>query len=163
MKQAYFSVAVFVFMTLMLGGCATEYGPRSLFGEGYSEARLGNDIYRVDFECSQETPESLCDGYLFRRCAELTLKSGFDHFTMIEHTYNLRQQSYVVPGHMNKVVTGSGDKKKTSYEYSPGYTETRSHPLASATIRLSTGTPAGDTQNTFSAGDILKYATSQNK
>jgi hypothetical protein len=154
---------VFVFLTMMLGACATEYGPRNFFGEGYSEARIGADVFRVDFECSGETPESLCDAYLFRRCAELTLKSGYDYFTMLDHTYDARRQSYYVPGHMNKVVTRSGDKKTTSYEYTPGYTTTKSNPIASATIRLSVGGAAGNDQNTFNAREIMKYSTPQDK
>ncbi len=163
MKTGYVVIIVSVFLTMLLGGCATEYGPRNLFGEGYSEARIGANIYRVDFECSGETPESLCDGYLFRRCAELTLKSGFDYFTMIDHTYDIRQQSYYVPGHMNTVITGSGDKKKTSYVYTPGYTSTKSSPIASATIRLSAGRPEGNSQNTFDAREIMKYASPKDK
>jgi hypothetical protein len=163
MKPGYVVIIVFVFLTTLLGGCATEYGPRNFFGEGYSEARIGADIFRVDFECSGETPESLCDGYLFRRCAELTLKSGYDYFTMLDHTYDLRQQSYYVPGHMNTVVTGYGKDKKTSYTYTPGYTATKSNPIASATIRISAGGPAGNNQNTFDAREILKYSTPQNK
>jgi hypothetical protein len=125
--------------------------------------RISADTYRVDFECSAETPESLCDGFLFRRCAELTLKSGYDSFTMIDHTFNPRQQTYYVPGHMNKIVTGSGNNKKTSYDYTPGYTATKRSPLASATIRVSAGTPAGNNQNTFDAREIMRYSTSQDK
>jgi hypothetical protein len=152
---------VFLFLALIgMAGClTTEYQARDFFGEGYSEARIGERSYKVDFQCSQETPESLCEGYLFRRCAELTRNTGFDYFVMETHSTVMKEKDMVVPGHYNTMTSGSGRDKTTAYVFQPGYTVKERYPVSNATISMHKGAKAADTRNAYTPEDILRYVT----
>ncbi len=145
---------------LPVTGClTTEYQARDwLFGEGYSESRISETMYRVDFQCSQETPENLCEAYLFRRCAELTRNAGFDYFVMEEHGTTLHVKDTVVPGHYNTYTTGSGNDKTTNYIFQPGYTIQNRYPVSRALISMHRGRKPANARNTFTPDEILRYA-----
>jgi hypothetical protein len=145
-------------ITAGLSGCVTtEYQARDFFGEGYSESRIGERTYKVDFQCSQETPESLCEGYLFRRCAELTRNAGFDYFVMETHDTVIKEKDIVVPGHYNTITSGSGRDKTTTHVFQPGYTVKDRYPVSQATISMYRGKIPGDMINAYTPADILKY------
>lgn len=150
---------VFLFLILIgLTAClTTEYQARNFFGEGYSEARIGEKTYKVDFQCSQETPETLCEGYLFRRCAELTRSAGFDYFVMENHDTVIKEKDIVVPGHYNTMTSGSGKDKTTTYVFQPGYTMKDRYPVSHATISMYRGAKPADTRNAYTPEEILKY------
>ena len=61
-------------------GCATGYHP-SGFAGGYSETRLNDRVYEVEFSGNGYTGSSTTRNYARRRAAELTLQSGYTHFT----------------------------------------------------------------------------------
>ncbi len=153
------SCSVFLcFCVLVMMGCATQYQAKSWFGGGYSDVRLDQNTFKVVFECNENTSEAMCDGHLFRRCAELTLNSGFDSFVMIDHISTVREQNLIIPGHYDTVVTGSGRNKTTTYVYQPGYTITNRCPLSTATIKMMKGPRPANTQNAFDAREIMTYA-----
>ena len=63
-----------------LTGCATgHYTP---LGEAAKEEveQLKENVYRVDYRASAFTSQEQLDSYLRRRCAELTLREGYDYF-----------------------------------------------------------------------------------
>jgi hypothetical protein len=154
-----FSVIILLIYFALSGCVTTEYQPRSIFGDGYSEARIGEKTYKVEFQCNEITPEPTCEGYLFRRCAELTISAGFDYFVMEQHTSIMKEEDTNIPGHYNTVTTGSGRDKTTAYVYQPGYVVKSRYPVSSATIKMSKGVVPKDTRNAYSPREILKYAT----
>ena len=64
---------------LGLGGCVTPYGPAGLTG-GYSEVRIDDQTWTVSFNGNGYTPEEKVFNYWVYRCAELTVKNGFEFF-----------------------------------------------------------------------------------
>jgi hypothetical protein len=63
-----------------LTGCATgQYRP---LGEAAKEEveQLKENLYRVEYRVSAFTSQQQLDRYLRRRCAELTLREGYDFF-----------------------------------------------------------------------------------
>ncbi len=63
-----------------LAGCATgHYTPLGEAGEDVVE-QLKENAYRVEYRTSAFTPQAQLDAYLRRRCAELTLREGYDYF-----------------------------------------------------------------------------------
>jgi hypothetical protein len=63
-----------------LTGCATgHYTP---LGEAAKEEveQLKENVYRVDYRVSAFTSQEQLGSYLRRRCAELTLREGYDYF-----------------------------------------------------------------------------------
>ncbi len=158
MMRTLLRIALICLIPALVAGClTTEYQARDWLGEGYSESRIGETMYRVDFQCSQETPENLCEGYLFRRCAELTRKSGFDYFVMEDHGTSIRTKDTVVPGHYNTYTTGSGRDKATSYVFQPGYTVQNRYPVSQATITMHRGPKPANARNTYTTDEILRY------
>lgn len=69
-----------VMLTASLAGCAT--GRYSSLGETEKDeiAQLKENVYRVEYRVSAFTSQEQLDRYLRRRCAELTLREGYDFF-----------------------------------------------------------------------------------
>lgn len=69
-----------------LASCAggeTPYRPAQR-GEGYSEQQVGPGRYRVMFVGNTVTDQQTVESYMLYRAAELTLKAGREHFTLVE-------------------------------------------------------------------------------
>ncbi len=87
-------------LTLMLFACmtATPYQP-NISGQkvagGYSDTRLGNNRYQVDFEGNTLTSQDRVESYLLFRAAELTIQNGDDWFVLIDHTTEADRRTYI--------------------------------------------------------------------
>lgn len=69
-----------VAMALVLTGCATgHYTPLEGADRGEVE-QLRENVYRVEYRVNSFTSQERLDIYLRRRCAELTLREGYDFF-----------------------------------------------------------------------------------
>ena len=75
-----------VMMAASLAGCATRpYTPLGDADKAEIE-QLKEDVYRVEYRTSAFTPQEQLDVYLRRRCAELTLREGYDFFHLAQRT-----------------------------------------------------------------------------
>ena len=65
---------------LTLASCVTEH--YISFGEAGNNVveQLKENIYRVEYRTSAFTAQEQLDRYLCRRCADLTLREGYDYF-----------------------------------------------------------------------------------
>jgi hypothetical protein len=69
-----------------LAGCATKhYTPLGDADKAEIE-QLKEDVYRVEYRTSAFTPQEQLDLHLRRRCAELTLREGYDFFHLAQRT-----------------------------------------------------------------------------
>ncbi|MEK6803595.1 MAG: hypothetical protein AABZ34_13145 [Nitrospirota bacterium] len=68
----------------MTSACATgQYTP--LVGADRDEVeQLKEHVYRVEYRVSSFTSQEQLDAYLRRRCAELTLREGYDFFHLAQ-------------------------------------------------------------------------------
>lgn len=67
-----------------LAGCAAgHYTPLGEAGNDVVE-QLKENVYRVEYRTSAFTAQEQLDRYLRRRCAELTLREGYDFFRLTE-------------------------------------------------------------------------------
>ena len=71
-------------MFSFLCACATgQYQP--LAGADKDEVeQLKENVYRVEYRVSSFTSQEQLDAYLRRRCAELTLREGYDFFHLAQ-------------------------------------------------------------------------------
>ena len=69
-------------------GCATGYGAAGRRG-GYSETRVGPDLFRVFFAEQGFTSEERANDMVMLRAAELTLAHGFRHFVVLADNRSL--------------------------------------------------------------------------
>mgnify|MGYP006171053179 CR=1 FL=1 len=87
---------------LALTACttATPYQP-DIAGQrvagGYSEQRLGDGRYRVNFAGNSLTSRDRVEGYLLYRAAELTVQDGYDWFLIVDRLTERDVETYVHP------------------------------------------------------------------
>jgi hypothetical protein len=73
-------VPAFLVLATSLAGCATgHYTPLGEAGTTEIE-QLKESVYRVEYRVTAFTSQEQLDHYLRRRCAELTLREGYDFF-----------------------------------------------------------------------------------
>lgn len=87
MNKPLAAMAVAALVTL--AGCETPTpyqaaAPGAQTGGGYSETRLEQDRWRVEFKGNTETPRETVETYLLYRAAELTAAQGYDWFEAVE-------------------------------------------------------------------------------
>jgi len=162
-KRSAYALFAFIVLIALQGCISTEYQARGFFGDGYVDVRISEDTYKVDFQCNENTSETLCEGYLFRRCAELTLNTGYDYFIMTDHATGIKEEDIVVPGHYNTETTGSGKDRRTTMIFQQGYVVKNRYPVAKATIKIFRGGVPANEKNAYSAREILKYASIDQK
>jgi hypothetical protein len=69
-----------VVMVVSLTACATKQYTPLVEAEPEQVEQLNQDVYRVEYRVSAFTSQEQLDRYLQRRCAELTLREGYDYF-----------------------------------------------------------------------------------
>lgn len=84
-----------ILAALALGACATPTAYQSADdGYGFSEKKLEDEHYRVEFRGNSLTGREVVETYLLYRAAELTLESGNDYFVVVEQDVD-KKTSYV--------------------------------------------------------------------
>jgi hypothetical protein len=75
-----FRVPAALMLAIALAGCTI--GQYRSLGEAEKEEveQLKENVYRVEYRTSAFTSQEQLDRYLRRRCAELTLREGYDYF-----------------------------------------------------------------------------------
>ncbi len=67
-----------------LAGCAAgQYRPLGETGATEVE-QLKENVYRVEYQVSAFTSQEQLNRYLRRRCAELTIREGYDYFRLTQ-------------------------------------------------------------------------------
>ena len=64
-------------------GCATAYQKEGVFTNGYSDFRSSEDTFVITFRANEHTSEEKVLEYALKRAAELTLKNGFQYFSIL--------------------------------------------------------------------------------
>jgi hypothetical protein len=95
-------IAGLLAITAGLAGCttATPYQPDlrgSQVSGGFSETRVTNDRFRVQFRGNTLTSRDTVERYLLYRAAELTLAQGYDWFEIDDRRTDRTQRTYVEP------------------------------------------------------------------
>lgn len=77
-------VPALLVLAISLAGCAT--GQYRLLSDAKTTEveQLKGNVYRVEYRTSAFTSQAQLDSYLRRRCAELTLRKGYDFFHMAQ-------------------------------------------------------------------------------
>ena len=93
MNSVSLQVYLLSFLILMQACATTKYNPLAeLQGEGIEQ--LNDRSFRVEYRVSPFTSQDVLDDFLRRRCAEVTLREGYDYFAMTERLDVLMFQRY---------------------------------------------------------------------
>ncbi|MFT7359408.1 CC0125/CC1285 family lipoprotein [Parasphingorhabdus sp.] len=100
----------------LVTGCmtATPYQPEisgKAASGGYSDERLSENRYKVNFTGNSLTSRDRVEGYLLYRAAELTVENGYDYFVIIDRLTERDVRTYVEPDRYYRPYYG------TSYSY----------------------------------------------
>lgn len=106
-------IAGLLAITAGLAGCttATPYQPDlrgSQVSGGFSETRVTNDRFRVQFRGNTLTSRDTVERYLLYRAAELTLAQGYDWFEIDDRRTDRTQRTYVDPPMGPRMGWGGG-------------------------------------------------------
>ena len=106
-------IAGLLAITAGLAGCttATPYQPDlrgSQVSGGFSETRVTNDRFRVQFRGNTLTSRDTVERYLLSRAAELTLAQGYDWFEIDDRRTDRTQRTYVDPPMGPRMGWGGG-------------------------------------------------------
>lgn len=93
-----------VVLLVLLSGCATAYQPKSFSG-GYSETRLGENIFQVSFRGNGYTSRERAADFNLLRSAEVTLENGFRYFVIVDSQKHSDVGAYTTPS--TSYTTGS--------------------------------------------------------
>jgi len=83
-----------LFALVVCAGCATQYQRESVFKNGYSDYRVGDDRFVVTFRANEHTSAEKTMRYAMKRAAELTLRHGYRYFAIIDQTHTGKHLSY---------------------------------------------------------------------
>jgi hypothetical protein len=125
---------VLIATALLLGGCATNYGPGR--ATGYTDERLDDRRYRVTFRANENTDKETVQRYLYYRLAELTQEKGFKYFMVEINAPQSDAGSAPRAGLDGAFIKTRGGGGGYSYYYVPGGTRTVRYWVANATINL---------------------------
>ena len=107
MKKLFLLSAFVLFIT----GCATTYQPNSFTG-GFSETRLGENVFRVTFQGNGYTGKNKVADFTLLRSAELALEHGFRYFIIAKSGKGDYFSAYTTP--TTSHTTGSAYKSGSS-------------------------------------------------
>ncbi len=138
---------------LTAAGCATAYGPvyeraTSQYDDGYSEQRIDDNRYRVQYRVENADPQ-LAQDWALRRAAELTIQRNYDWFQVISR---------------NSAYTDDDFRRYDRFQYyddrydeRPGY-DTRYNDDAIAVIEVLMGNnPPPRSHSVYDARRVLDY------
>lgn len=89
----YFFQIGLILSLLFVITCSTPYQPKGALG-GYSEEKILNNLYRVEFEGNQHSKPEKIQNYLMYRCAELTQEMGYEYFTIVNEERHFDEKSF---------------------------------------------------------------------
>ena len=106
------NASLMVLVACVASACATgQYQP--LVGADKDQVeQLKENVYRVEYRVSSFTSQEQLDAYLRRRCAELTLREGYDFFHLAQRADVLalsRRTSMTVTMYKGRKPAGADD------------------------------------------------------
>lgn len=79
---------------VLLQGCATTRYDPLVERQGEGIEQLTDSSFRVEYRVSPFTSQDVLDDFLRRRCAEVTLREGYEYFAMTERFDVLAYQRF---------------------------------------------------------------------
>ncbi|MGS2719040.1 CC0125/CC1285 family lipoprotein [Paraglaciecola aestuariivivens] len=166
--------ATFITFCVFLLGCASSQPTayQQAMGDnefGYTETRLTDSVYRIDFVGNRHSDEARIKDYAMLRAAELTLQKGHDWFVILDsdtkREVKSRPSTTVQASTQDRVVQKCGLLGCSTY-VSPGYTgvaiETQKvDGKVSTRLQISMG--SGEAQNPSTAFDAKQLAENMRK
>ncbi|MBI5044288.1 MAG: hypothetical protein HZC10_10775 [Nitrospirae bacterium] len=138
------SLSVFLMVMLFIASCATVYQPKRFTG-GYSDVQLDKNTVQVTFQGNAYTSKETVNTYLLYRCAETTIKHGFDYFVIIDRGVDVKHGVITTPGSYGYGI------------YTPGQAIPYQKYSDTAIIKMFKGEKSDDIPNAYNAKELMNY------
>ncbi len=103
MKLTFF----LVLSVILISGCSSYQRKGVLFNDsGFSEQQLGNNVFRIEYQGSDNNSDEEVSDFNMLRSAEVTLKHGFKYFVILKTGDSGSDQSFGTSPSMS--TSGSG-------------------------------------------------------
>lgn len=103
---------------LLLSACATGYEKAGLAGDGFDDAQLAPDTFRIKFTGNEMTSTDRAHDFALLRAADLTLKAGYSYFAIVNESNQTHQDSFTLPS----TETTTGNVVANANAYGTGQT-----------------------------------------
>lgn len=101
-------ILICAFFGLLVAGCATAYQAKSFTG-GFSETRLGDNVFEVNFRGNGYTSRERARDFALLRSSEVTLESGYRYFAILDSDNSASLSSYTTPTHTQMQAYSTGN------------------------------------------------------
>jgi hypothetical protein len=157
-----------LYLITMLSGCVTPYQQKGFMG-GYTDSRLDSNTVRVSFYGNHHTARETVENDMLYRCAEVTLKDGYDYFVIVSGDTTPTYGSYTTPGTYNQYtnttlnINGSNGYASSSTQgyYQPGQTIHTRKFESTVMIKMFKGKKPMDFTNAYDAHELIQYMKPQ--
>lgn len=99
-------IITFIFVFVIISGCSTKYQPSGYTG-GYSETRLGENIFTVSFDGNGYTSMNQAADYTLLRSSELALKNHYKYFIIVDTEKYVSEEKSSSSYTANGTISGS--------------------------------------------------------
>lgn len=83
---------------VLLSGCATNYQPKSIIGNGgFEDTELAPNYFRVVFKGNDATSEEKASDFALLRTSDLMIERGCNAFKVVKYTSNGRSSAIMLP------------------------------------------------------------------
>ncbi|MDD3769250.1 MAG: tetratricopeptide repeat protein [Sulfuricurvum sp.] len=100
------SVITLIFLSALITGCSTKYQPRGYSG-GYSETRLGENVFIISFEGNGYTSMNQAVDYTLLRSSEVALKNDYKYFIIVDSETYTSEEKTSTSYTANGTISGS--------------------------------------------------------
>jgi len=91
--RGFYKLVALLLALAVLAGCATTYQKRGFTG-GYSETRIDNSDYIVNFDGNGKTDKDRVWYFWIYRCAQLTQEKGYTYFSLMPVQSSMNKTSF---------------------------------------------------------------------
>lgn len=102
---------------------------------GYSDMKIQDDVFNISFSGNTHTSTERAGAFTLLRCAEVTLKNGYNYFTILSGGTNIKQGAYTTPVRSHTTGSFFGDTYTGHTTYSGGQTFITEKPESNCIIQ----------------------------
>lgn len=144
---------------LLFAGCATPYQEEGgLFLGGVRSVRIDEDTLQVSSRVNSITDPDVVQHFLLRKCAEETLKAGYDLFIVGASRDRSKASTFFLPGSYSSRSSFVGNTLSTNALFTPAQAFTLVSPGESVFVKMGRGRKSAySTAGVFDAREVLKF------
>ncbi len=108
MKNLYYLVLI-----VFIAGCATQYHKADIFGTGFYDTQLAENVFEVSFHGGGASEKHRTRDFAMLRASEITLEHGFTYFSVVGEDDQAEHSQYTTGGNTTTTYNPVTDTTET--------------------------------------------------